>query len=386
MEENEIISRLGEETAGYFGSVAPPLMQSSNYVFPDYDTLCDGIQNEQHRHLYTRGNNPTVKILREKMAALEGCEDALFFSSGSAAVSMAIISQLKAGDHAITVDNVYGWTKKLFSDFLPRFGVESTFVDGRKPRNLEQAMRANTRIIFLETPNSHMFEVQDIEAIAEIAHAKGVRLVVENTYCTPIYQKPAAMGADLVVHSASKYLPGHSDVIAGVVCGSAENVGRIFHNEYMNLGAVGSPMDAMLCLRGLRTLPIRMAEISRMAESVIAYLEGHPKVERVIYPFAPDNPQLDLVHKQMSGMGGLFSMRLKSKDKEVAKKFSNRLQAFRLGVSWGGFEALALPAAAMAAKQSFAEIDLPYTQIRLYTGMENEQRLIADLDQALEVV
>lgn len=386
MNENEIISRLGENTSGYFGSVAPPLMQSGNYVFKDFADLCDGIKNEEHRHLYTRGNNPTVKILREKIAALEQCEDALFFSSGAAAVAMAVISQLKTGDHAICIDNVYGWTKKLFADFLPRFGVECSFVDGRDARNFEKAMRKQTRLIFLETPNSHMFELQDIEAVSRIAHVAGASLVVENTYCTPIYQKPADLGADLVVHSSSKYLPGHSDVIAGIVCGSKEMISPLFHNEFMNLGATGSPMDALLCLRGLRTLSIRMKEISRIAAEVIAFLEPHPKIETVIYPFSPDSPQLGLARKQMSGMGGLFSVRLKSKDKNVAKHFCNRLRSFRLGVSWGGFEALALPAAAMAQKQSFTELGLPLNQIRLYTGLEDENRLIEDLDRALQVV
>src|SRR5687768_1622758 len=219
MDISHILNHLGEEREEYYGAVAPPVFQTSNFCFPDVKTMREKLKREMETPFYTRGYNPTVAALRKKIAALEGTEDALVFASGSGAIASAAMSVLKGGDHAICVQKPYSWTGNLLSKYLIRFGAEHTFVDGTDQENFRKAIKPNTKLIYLESPNSLTFEMQDIAAVVKIAKEKNIVTMIDNSYNTPINQNPAVMGVDLVLHSASKYLNGHSDVVAGVVCG-----------------------------------------------------------------------------------------------------------------------------------------------------------------------
>ncbi|HAD14828.1 MAG TPA: cystathionine beta-lyase, partial [Saprospirales bacterium] len=230
----------------YFQAIAPPVVQTSNFAFPNLTAFREAFSDELHSHVYSRGNNPTVEILRRKLAALEGTEDALVFSSGAGAIAAAVIGNVKAGDHVVCQQNPYSWTSALLRKFLSRFGVEHTFVDGSSIANIEAALRPNTRVLFLESPNTMTYDCQDLAACAVLAKSRGVVTMIDNSYCSPIYQNPAAFGIDIVLHSGTKYLNGHSDVVVGVLCGSSEMVKKIFESELMTLGGILGPHDAAL--------------------------------------------------------------------------------------------------------------------------------------------
>ena len=220
MDLSHILNHLGEDREQYFGAVSPPIIQTSNFALQDIAHLREAMLDEYHHHLYSRGNNPTVEILRKKLAALEGTEDALVVSSGAAAMAIAVIGVVQQGDHVICVQNPYSWTRHLLTEFLPRFGVSATFVQGDQLTAIEQAIRPNTRLLFLESPNTMTFGLQDLAACARLARQHGIITCIDNSCSSPLYQQPASLGIDLVMHSATKYLNGHSDVVAGVICGS----------------------------------------------------------------------------------------------------------------------------------------------------------------------
>ncbi|MEZ4984894.1 MAG: aminotransferase class V-fold PLP-dependent enzyme [Saprospiraceae bacterium] len=229
---SHIINHLGENRDDYFGAVVPPVVQSSNFAFQRLDDMRQALAQEFDSHIYTRGNNPTVKILRDKMAALEGTEEALVFGSGSSAIAAAVMSQVKQGDHVVCVNAPYAWTKILLTSYLPRFGVSATFVDGTSLEAIEAALQENTTVLYLESPTL-TFECQDLRACAQLARSRGITTLIDNSYASPLYQQPHALGIDLVIHSGTKYLNGHSDVLVGVVCGSRQHIEKIFHQEYM---------------------------------------------------------------------------------------------------------------------------------------------------------
>ena len=312
MELSYILNHLGENREDYFNAIAPPLMQTSNFAFSDVDGLRHALGDEYGTMLYSRGNNPTVNMLRKKLAALAGADDALVFGSGMGAVSTAVLANVSQGDHIISVANPYSWTYRLFDKLLPRFGVHTTFVDGRDIAHFEQALNPRTRLIYLESPNTLTYELQDLEAVAGLARQHNVVTVIDNSYCSPLYQQPLSYGIDIAVQSATKYLGGHSDVVAGVLAGSAAMVRKIFDAEFLNLGSNISPMNAWLLLRGLRTLPVRLKQISATTIQVVDFLSQHPKVEKVYYPFHPSFPQYELAKKQMQGCGGLLTITLRA--------------------------------------------------------------------------
>jgi cystathionine beta-lyase len=384
MELSYIINHLGEEREQYFNAVSPPIVQSSNFAFKDIATMRTGLADELNTPFYTRGCNPTVAILRKKIAALEKAADALIFSSGSAAMAAAVISQVKAGDHIICVTKPYSWTNKLLNQLLQRLGVEISMVDGTDINNYRAAIQANTRLLIAESPNSLTFELQDIAALVALAKQYNFRTIIDNSYATPLYQSPIPMGIDLVVHSASKYLNGHSDVVAGALCGSSELITTIFEREYMTLGGIISPHDAWLMLRGLRTFPLRVARSHETAMQVTAFLAQHPAVEQVYFPFLPTFPQYELAQKQMSGSGGLFSIRLRATRIEQVEDFCNRLRYFLLACSWGGHESLVFPMCVLYTSQNYQQSKaLPWNLVRFYVGLEEPELLIADLERAL---
>ena len=347
MDLSWILNHLGEDREQYFGAVAPPIVQSSIFAFPTVAKMRESFRDELAAHVYTRGNNPTVEILRRKVAALEGAEDCLMFGSGAGAISAAVIGSLRAGDHAICVARPYSWTRAVLHTMLGRFGVTTTFIDGTDIANFENALTGQTRLIVCESPNSMTFEQQDLAAVAALAKSRGIRTLCDNSWATPLNQSPIALGIDLVAHSATKYLNGHSDVVAGVLCGRHEVMQEIFKGPFMTLGALLAPHDAWLMIRGLRTLPIRMQRIAATTAEVRAFLEAHPKVRKVYAPFATDNPQLALTAQQLRGSSGLLTLELDARDVASVERFCDSLKRFLMTVSWGGYESLLFPVAAV---------------------------------------
>ena len=381
----EILTHLGEDDALPYHPIVPPVVQSSNFAYHSVADFRAAFLAEQQHHLYTRGNNPTTAILRRKLAALENSEDALVLSSGSAAIAVAVLGQVQAGDHIICVQKPYAWTYKLLDLFLPRFGVETTFVDGRDLANIQAAYQANTQLLFLESPNSLTYELQDLEACAQWAKAHQVTTIIDNSYCSPIFQNPIDCGIDLVVHSGTKYLGGHSDVVFGAICGTQAMIARLFASEFMTLGACLSPNDAWLVLRSLRTLPLRMERCFETAQQVVAYLRQHPKVERVWYPWDDSFEQYELAQRQMRGAGGLFSVQYKATDLATMEALCNRLSAvFPMAVSWGGHESLQVPTCVFYNMPDREAPPLPFTFVRYYVGLESADFLIQALEEALE--
>ena len=384
MDLSYILNELGEERENYFNAIAPPIVQSSNFSFRNVADFRKALSDEYEAILYSRGNNPTVDILRKKLAALDGAEDALVFGSGIASISIPLLALLNQGDHVISVAKPYSWTIKLFERLLPKFGITTTFVDGTKTENFEKAIQANTKLIYLESPNTFTYELQDLTAVAALAKSKGLLTMIDNSYCSPINQKPYTMGIDLVAQSATKFIGGHSDVVAGVVTGSKAIIKKIFDAEFLNIGGNISPMNAWLLIRGLRTLPLRLQRSCDSTKKVIAYLDTHPKIERIIFPFHKDFPQVELAKKQMQDAGGLFSLVLKVSTLEEVEKFCNSLKHFFLAVSWGGHESLIIPSAVSIKPNEFDVSNPTHRLIRIYVGLEDPDYLIADLKQALE--
>lgn len=384
---SHILTHHGEAKEKYYNAIVPPIIQSSNFAFPSVASFREGFKNELDGSMYTRGNNPTVDILRKKMAALEGSEDALILASGSAAISTAIIGNLAVGDHIICVQKPYSWTFKLLDKFLTRFGITHTFVDGRSIEEIESAIRPNTKVLMLESPNSLTFEIQDLKACAQLAKQHHITTIIDNSYSSPYYQNPIDFGIDIVVHSGTKYLGGHSDVVFGVICASKAMIKKIFISEYMTLGACLSPNDAWLVLRGLRTLPIRLEKISTTTKKVIQFLKEHPKVDYVLYPFDEDFPQHQLACAQMRGAGGLFSVNFKADSIEQMEAFSNRLASFfQFAVSWGGHESLQIPTCVFYNLNPNEVPPLPFTFVRYYVGLEEADYLIDKFKMALELL
>jgi cystathionine beta-lyase/cystathionine gamma-synthase len=381
---SEILNHLGEDRADYFHAVAPPVVQSSNFAFPDLKTFRESFADELNSHVYSRGNNPTVAILRKKLAALEHTEDALVFASGAGAIAAAVIGNVAAGDHIVCQKSPYSWTAALLRKFLPRFGVSHTFVDGSDMAAIEAALRPNTRVLFLESPNTLTFECQDLAACAALAKARGIVSVIDNSYCSPVYQNPADFGIDIVTHSGTKYLNGHSDVVVGALCASAAMVRKLFESELMTLGGVLSPHDAALVIRGLRTLPLRVQRSHESASALIARMEQHPRVERIWYPFHHSFPQLALAQRQMRGCGGLFSAQFRADSMEKMEAFLHRVRRFLMAVSWGGHESLMIPTIGFYnIPGRSANPPLPWNFVRFYVGLEDPDWLWEDLEQAL---
>jgi cystathionine beta-lyase len=385
MDTSYILNHLGEERDEYYGSVSPPIFQTSNFSFKTVDQMRQRLKKELEIPFYTRGFNPTVGILRQKIAALEKTEDALVFSSGSAAVAAAVMSVVKAGDHVVCVQKPYSWTNNLLSKYLSKYGVTTTFVNGEKSENFEQAIQANTKLIYLESPNSLTFELQDLEAIASIAKAKKVTTIIDNSYCSPLNQNPVDFGIDIIIHSATKYLNGHSDVVAGVVCATKERIQKMMQEEYMTIGSIISPYEASMIIRGLRTLEIRINKSNDTTQKVVQFLQHHPRVKNLYHPFSENNTQLALAKKQMRYSGGLFSLSLNVDNVEQLEKFCNSLNYFLMATSWGGYESLMFPLCALGSSKSF-ENPLPWNLIRFYIGLEDTDVLINDFKQAFEKI
>ena len=376
-----IINNLGEDSPNHDHSVVPPLIQSSNFHFNTIAAFTQALANEKDIPIYSRGNNPTVSLLAQKIAALENAQDCLLFGSGSAAIASAIMSQVKTGDHVICVQSPYSWTYKLLTELLNRFKVEVSFVDGTDINAITGALKENTTLLVLESPNTIYFDLQDLEACAVFAHKNNITTVIDNSYSSPLGQNPINFGIDLVCHSATKYLNGHSDVVAGAVCGSKEKINQIFYSEFMTLGGILSPFNAWLLLRGLRTLPIRLEAIGRTTYAVVEHLSTHAKIAKIHYPHHKSHAQYELAQRQMSHNTGLFSVELATSDMAKISTFCESLKRFKMAVSWGGYDSLILPTCIFRTATA-----QPVNLVRISIGLEPAGELIADLDQALGVI
>lgn len=386
MDISQIINEWGEERDQYFNAVSPPIIQTSNFAFRKVKDLHRAFEDEMGGYLYSRGLNPTVDILRKKLAALDGAEDCLIFNNGAAAIFAAVLANVKSGDHIVSVAKPYTWAQKMFDNILPRFGITTTYVDGRIAANYFEATKPNTTFYYLESPNSWDFALQDIRAIAAFARSKNIITLIDNSYCTPLYQQTATMGIDLSMQTATKYISGHSDTLGGVLSGSHAMMKKIFDSEYLNIGSGIQPFNAWLLIRGLRTLPTRLERISASTRKVVDYVKSHPQVERVIFPFDPDFDQYELARAQMKDAFGLFTFVMKTKRMEEIVRFCESLQHILMAVSWGGHESLVIPKCAGLKPTDFDPANPEHRYIRMYVGLEEPDYLIKDLEQAFSTI
>ena len=375
-----IAAHEGDTPAAWQGAVAPPIYETSLFTFPTFEAAQAAFRGAPGVYIYTRGWNPTARLAEQKIAALEGGEACKIFASGMAAVSSALLRFLRQGDHVVAMRSLYSVTYRFLREFAPRFGISHTFVEGRDLNEIAAAIRPNTKILYLESPTSLVFDLQDLAACAALAKQREITTIIDNSWATPIFQRPIELGIDVVVHSASKYLSGHSDVVAGALIASQKIVDEVVHHEHAILGGNIGPFEAWLLVRGLRTLPVRMTAHQAAAIEVARFLEAHRRVKKVHYPGLPTHPQYELGRRQMSGTSGLLSIELDA-DLEGVRKFTNALRVFAIGVSWGGYESLALPIAVTDVKPE--ERGYPIGLVRLYIGLEEPQALIEDLEQAL---
>ncbi|WP_438448011.1 trans-sulfuration enzyme family protein [Gorillibacterium sp. sgz5001074] len=378
----EICTRLEDASGAFYGAVIPPLYGNSLFVFPTVEEYIQA-RKEEHRHyVYWRGTNPTVEIAERKLAALERGESCKLFASGMAALTAALLGSLRAGDHVVCICHVYEETKKLLH-YLNKFGISYTMTSSVSLPDIEAAARPETKLVLLESPTSFTFRLVDLEGVVRLAKDRGFKTIIDNTWATPLYQKPLPAGIDLAVHSVSKYLGGHSDLVGGAVIGSSRELESLFYQEYLLLGAALAPYEAGQLLKGLRTLPLRMEAHRRNALEVAEFLERHPAVARVNHPGLPSHPDYKLALKQMSGTTGLFSFELNEASFETVARVINRLQRFQIGVSWGSFESLVLSPNEGTNEEQLLSEGISPGLIRLSIGLEDTEALIRDLDQAL---
>jgi len=372
-----------------FGSLATPLYQTSTFIFDDAQQGADRFAGESEGFIYTRLGNPTTRQLEMRVAAMEGMEDAAATATGMAAVSAALLTNLQAGDHMISSKAVYGCSFALMNHMLKKFGIEVTFVDMTEPENINASVQENTKLVFLETPINPNLVVLDLEKICAIAKEHQLLSIIDNTFLTPVLQQPAKFGADIVIHSATKYLNGHGDVVAGIVCGNNEMITDIKLTTLKDIGATMSPHDAWLIMRGIKTLPIRMERHCSNAQSVAEFLEQHQAVGQVYYPGLKSHPGNKFIGKQMKAAGGVIAFELNT-DLKGGADFINNMQLFSIAVSLGDAESLIQHPASMThspyGPEERAEAGITDTLIRISVGLENVDDIINDLRQALTKV
>lgn len=386
MDISQIINELGEDREHYFNAIAPPIIQTSNFAFKKVAHLSKAFEDEMGGYLYSRGLNPTADILRKKLAALDGAEDCLVFNNGAAAIFAGIFAHIKSGDHIVSVKAPYTWVQRMFDVILPRFNVSVTYIDGTTIDNWKNATKENTSFYYLESPNSWDFAIQPIHEVAELAKSNGIVTLIDNSYCTPLYQKPIEMGIDMVMQTATKYIGGHSDTLGGVLCGSHAMMKKIFDSEYLNIGSGIQPFNAWLMIRGLRTLPARLERITKSTATVVSFMKQHPKVESLIFPLDESFPQFALAKEQMKGACGLFTFTLKTGKRDSIVQFCESLKHIMMAVSWGGHESLVIPKCAGIPVAEFDPSNREHRYIRMYVGLEDPHYLIADLEQALSSI
>ncbi len=371
----------GQEPDPSTGAIMTPIYQTSTYV--------QSAPGEHQGHEYARVTNPTRSALEKNLAALEGAAYGICFSSGVACTD-AMLKSMKPGDHIISTNDLYGGTFRLFRQVFEPFGLEFTFVDMRNLREVEAALRPNTKLMWIETPTNPLIRILDIEALAELAHAHKIDVAVDNTFASPYLQQPLSLGADLVMHSSTKYLGGHSDLIGGNVCTNREDWNEKLRFQVKCAGAVPGPMDCFLNLRGTKTLHVRMDRHCSNAMAIAEFLNDHPKVGKVHYPGLADDPGHALAKKQMRLFGGMLSFTLANDSVENAMKVLSNTTVFSLAESLGGVESLIGHPASMThasiPREDRIKAGLSDSLIRLSVGIEEVNDLIQDLDQALQGV
>ena len=378
-----ITSHYGEEYDKYYNAIVPPIFMNSLNVFEEIDDYFDAKVHDKHTYVYGRVQNPTVRILEDKVAALEHGVAAYAFGSGMAAATTAVLSVVKTGDNIVCLRNAYGPLKNFVENYCPaHLGTTLTYVKGIEISEFEEAITDNTSLVILESPSSVVFSLQDIEAVCKIAHGHGAKVYIDNSFCTPIFSTPLDLGVDIVMHTTSKYMGGHSDVIGGVLALRDQELANAIVTNRELFGGIMGPMEAWLVLRGLRTLSVRVKAHEETAMKVATYLENHPKVDKVYYPGLKSHPQYDLARKQQKGNTGLMTFEIKGST-EDAKKVVNSLKVFKIGVSWGGFESLACMPHMRQSEQACEWLGGKQNLIRIHCGLEDVDALIADLEQAL---
>ncbi|MFD8701519.1 cystathionine gamma-synthase [Kitasatospora sp. NPDC059648] len=366
----------GQEADPQTGAVVTPIYQVSTYKQ-------DGVGGLRGGYEYSRSANPTRTALEECLAALEGGARGLAFASGLAAEDTLLRTILKPGDHIVIPNDAYGGTFRLFAKVLTRWGVEFSVANTQKLDDVRAALRPNTRAVWVETPSNPLLGITDLAGLAEVAHGAGALLVVDNTFASPYLQQPISLGADAVVHSTTKYMGGHSDVVGGALVLADAGLGEEVAYHQNAMGAVSGPFDAWLVLRGIKTLGVRMDRHSSNAEKVAELLSSHPKVSQVLYPGLPEHPGHDIAAKQMKAFGGMVSFRVAGGE-EAAVEVCNRAQLFTLGESLGGVESLIEhPGRMTHASAAGSPLEVPADLVRVSVGIESVDDLLADLKQAL---
>ena len=374
----DICAHVGDEYAKFSGAIVPPIFQNSLFVQP---TEANGM--EPSGYYYSRVSNPTVEIAERKIAALEGADGALCFASGMAAITSAIMHFARARCHIVLVGTAYGPAAKFIRTYLSeRFSITHTLVTGTSVAEIEQAIRPETTLIYLESPSSCVFMMQDLDAITAIAKTRGIGTCMDNSYATPLHQQPLAHGVDVVLHTASKYLGGHSDIVAGALAARREIIESIQVNERALLGGIMDPHQAWLLIRGIRTLPVRLRQHGASGRKVAAFLERHPKIKKVFYPGSDTYDQKELFDRYLTGTNGLIAF-IPSGDDEQILRFIGSLRCFQRGVSWGGFESLITP---IAWNEDAALCGIPQHLVRIHVGLEDVDTLIHDLEQGLSLL
>jgi len=371
------------------GETSEAVYLNSGYVYPDSADAEARFANKAPGYIYSRFSNPTVEMFQKRMALLEGAEAARGTASGMAAVTTAVMSQVRAGDHVVAARALFGSCRYVIEDYLPRWGVTSTLVDGRDPENFARAMRPNTKAVFLETPTNPTLELVDIKAVAEIAHAHGAKLIVDNVFATPLWQKPLALGADLVVYSATKHIDGQGRVLGGVILGSQELIGGDIHTFIRQTGPSMSPFNAWVLLKGLETLPLRVNQMTQNAARIADFLGNHPKVKRVLYPHHKDHPQYELAKRQMAAGSTLVAFDVAG-GQEEAFKLADALAVIVISNNLGDAKSIITHPRTTTHQRLAEEVRLesgitPAT-LRLSVGLEQAEDLIADLSFGLDQI
>ena len=395
MSDREGISKLsaatlsvwgGEEDSLVQGATQVPVVYSAAYEYPDVDTWLDVTLGRRAGHIYSRNTNPTVQAFETKVRLLEGAPAATSFATGMAAISNTLFTLLSPGDRIVSVKDSYGGTNKLFLEFLPRFGIRVDLYDTADHERIEAAVAAGCKVVYLESPTNPTLKVVDISRIAAAGHGAGAVVVADNTFATPLNQNPLALGADLVIHSATKFLGGHADALGGVVCGDPEWVKRIFHFREIT-GAALDPMAAFLLIRGMKTLHLRVKQQNESALTIARWLQGHLAVASVFYPGLETHPHHDIARRQMRGYGGVLSFMLKG-GFEAVKRVLPKLRLARRAANLGSVETVAGPPATTSHCECTAAereaMGIPEGLIRYSVGIEDAGELMADLSQALK--
>lgn len=364
--------------------MAPDIVQTTSFHFSNYEEFIDYSSDEKNHFVYTRGSNPTIKSLEEKLAKLEHGEKCKVFSSGMGAISATLFTLLQAGDHVLMLNTIYGEAVS-FGKYLKKYGVECDRVDIKSNDDILNYIKPETKMIYFESPSSQKFEMIDLEKVSKLAKDRNIYTVIDATWASPIFQNPLDYGIDVVIHSLSKYLGGHSDSVGGAVIGKTDIVDSIFENGHQSLGAVISPFNAWLTIRGLRTLPVRMKQFDQSIRYVLDALKDDNRIEKIYHPYLATGEQKKIADKYLTGYGSLFGVDFKDKDFDKLKIFVNSLKIVSIGVSWGGFESLALPSFKGNNEANLKERGLPISHVRMYVGLEDPESIVEDIRQAMDL-